>query len=57
MKEEKVNEEDIYECEHCGAVFRKSEVLERDFGGEIGGITYCPQCREATKLICVSEEE
>ena len=47
-------EEDIYECEHCNAEFRESEILRRDFGGETGGITFCPRCKEATKLICVT---
>ena len=48
-------EEDIYECEHCNAEFGESEILRRDFGGETGGITFCPRCKQATKLICVTE--
>ena len=51
---EEESEEDIYECEHCNAEFSKSEILYRDFGGEIGGITFCPHCKEETKLICVT---
>ena len=47
-------EEEIYECEHCNAEFSKSEILYRDFGGEIGEITFCPHCKEATRLICVT---
>jgi len=47
-------DEDVYQCEHCGEKFRKSEILYREYGGEIGRIAYCPRCREATKLICVS---
>ena len=47
-------EEDIYECEHCNAEFREGEILRRDFGGETGGITFCPRCKEETKLICVT---
>ena len=48
-------EEDIYECEHCNAEFRKSEILYRQYGGEVGTIAFCPRCKEETKLICVSE--
>ena len=48
-------EEDIYECEHCNATFPKSAILYREYGGEIGGITFCPRCKEETKLICVSD--
>ena len=51
---EKEKKEDIYECEHCNAEFRESQILRRDFGGETGGITFCPYCKEATKLICVT---
>ena len=48
------DEEDIYECEHCNAEFRESEILYREYGGEIGGIAFCPRCKEETKLICVT---
>ena len=51
----KTSEEDIYECEHCNAEFRESEILYREYGGEIGGITFCPRCKEETKLICITD--
>ena len=34
----------------CNAEFRKSEILYREFGGEIGEIAFCPHCKEETKL-------
>ena len=49
------SEEDLYECEHCNAVFPKSEILYREYGSEIRTIAFCPRCKEATKLICVTE--
>lgn len=52
---ENESEEDIYECEHCNAEFRKSEILYRKHGSEIGTIAFCPRCKQATKLICVTD--
>lgn len=49
------NEEDIYECEHCNMEFKETEILYRNYGGEIGAIAFCPRCKEETKLICVSD--
>lgn len=39
-------EDDLYLCEHCSALFTKEEALKRDFGGEVGGVMYCPACEE-----------
>lgn len=47
------NEENIYECEHCNAEFKESEILYRQYGGGIGIIAFCPRCKKETKLICV----
>ena len=51
---EEESKEDIYECEHCNAEFRKSEILYLKRGGEMGTIAFCPRCKQATKLICVT---
>ena len=48
-------EDNIYECEHCNAEFKASEILYHKYGGEIGTIAFCPQCFQATKLICVTD--
>lgn len=48
-------EDDIYECEHCNAEFKASEILYHKYGGEIGTIAFCPRCFQATKLICVTD--
>ena len=48
-------EDDIYECEHCNAEFKASEILYHKYGGEIGTIAFCPRCYQATKLICVTD--
>lgn len=46
--------ENIYECEHCNAEFKESEILYRHYGGGVGIIAFCPRCKQATKLICVT---
>lgn len=51
----KAHEEDIYECEYCNEEFKESEIILRDYGGEIGTIAFCPHCKQATKLICVTD--
>jgi len=50
-----MSEEDIYECEYCNAEFRASEILYRDYGGEVGKLSFCPRCKQMTELICISE--
>lgn len=35
-----------HKCKSCGREYDSWEVLWRDFGGEIGGVTYCPCCKE-----------
>ena len=51
---EEESEEDIYECEHCNAEFKESEILYHEYCGEMGTIIFCPRCKQATKLICVT---
>ena len=48
------DEEDIYECEHCNAEFRESEILYLKRGDEMGKIAFCPRCKQAIKLTCVT---
>lgn len=33
-------------CLSCGKPYDSWEVLTRDFGGEIGVVTFCPHCKE-----------
>ena len=54
-KVEKESEEDIYECEHCNAEFKGSETLYLKRRNETGTIAFCPRCKQATKLIYVSD--
>ena len=44
MRESEERKEHI--CESCGKPYDSWEVLKRNFGGEVGGVTFCPHCKE-----------
>lgn len=52
----KASEEDIYECEHCNAEFRESEILRRDFGGELNAQSAAVKCKDGGNQYRAGEE-